>query len=327
MRTSTPEQELIGLERQFWQAMKDGDVQAAVDLTEFPCVVSGPQGVRAIDEETFAKMMEQTTYSLDRYAISDDATVNLVNDDLAVVGYQIHEECTVDGQPVQLDAAESSTWVRRDGKWRCVQHSESLNGDPFGRDRTGISARGAEDSEDTEDRGDGQERGTAEEQQIGAAEAAYEQREEQEEQEEPASPGKMAQPEVASAQPGGDEAAIRELVARWNRASEAHDVPTLMELTADDAVFQMPGEPPFGKEEFEAFSGGIRANRVSVEAADIEELKVIGDWAFTRTHLVVDVTPPGGQTTRRAGHALTLFCKDERGAWQLARDCNAMIGT
>jgi uncharacterized protein (TIGR02246 family) len=306
MRTSTPEQELIGLERQFWQAMKDGDVQAAVDLTEFPCVVSGPQGVRAIDEETFAKMMEQTTYSLDRYAISDDATVNLVNDDLAVVGYQIHEECTVDGQPVQLDAAESSTWVRRDGKWRCVQHSESLNGDPFGRDRTGISARG-----------------TAEEQQIGAAEAAFEQRAENEEQ--PPSPGKVAQPEVAG--PVGDEAAIRALIARWNRATEAHDVPTLMELTADDAVFVMPGEPPFGKEELEAFSGGIRANRVSVEASDIEELKVIGDWAFARTHLVVDVTPPDGQTTRRAGHAVTIFCKDERGAWRLARDCNAMIGT
>jgi hypothetical protein len=43
----------------------------------------------------------------------------------------------VDGKAVTLDAADASTWVRRDGRWRCALHTESIQGDPFGRDRTG----------------------------------------------------------------------------------------------------------------------------------------------------------------------------------------------
>jgi hypothetical protein len=34
-----------------------------------------------------------------------------------------------------LEAADSSTWVRRDGKWLCAVHTEALKGDPFGRDK------------------------------------------------------------------------------------------------------------------------------------------------------------------------------------------------
>lgn len=55
--------------------------------------------------------------------------------DVAVLAYKVHEHLTVDGQPVSVDAADSSTWVRRDGRWVCALHSESIVGDPFGRDR------------------------------------------------------------------------------------------------------------------------------------------------------------------------------------------------
>jgi len=48
----------------------------------------------------------------------------------------VHEELTVEGKPVTLDAADASTWVRRDGRWVCALHTESLRGDPFGRDRS-----------------------------------------------------------------------------------------------------------------------------------------------------------------------------------------------
>jgi hypothetical protein len=61
--------------------------------------------------------------------------VRLLGDDTAIVAYTVHEELTVDGKPVSIDAADTSTWVRRDGRWLCALHSESLAGDPFGRDR------------------------------------------------------------------------------------------------------------------------------------------------------------------------------------------------
>ncbi len=45
-------------------------------------------------------------------------------------------ELKVDGEPVAFDAADTSTWVRRDGRWLCALHMESVAGDPFGRGRS-----------------------------------------------------------------------------------------------------------------------------------------------------------------------------------------------
>jgi hypothetical protein len=65
---------------------------------------------------------------------------------VALVGYKVHEDLTVDGKSVSLDAADTSTWVRRDGRWVCALHTESLLGDPFGRDRIRANPPNASDS-------------------------------------------------------------------------------------------------------------------------------------------------------------------------------------
>lgn len=135
MKDTQMKQELIELEQRFWRAMKERDVETAMDLTDFPCIVAGSQGVMTVDQPAFEKMMRGATYTI-RSAELDDAQVRQVSDDVAVVAYKVHEELEVDGKPVSFDAHDSSTWVRRDGRWRCAQHSESLKGDPFGRDRT-----------------------------------------------------------------------------------------------------------------------------------------------------------------------------------------------
>jgi len=41
----TIERELVELERRYWQALKEKDVAAAVELTDEPCIVAGAQGV------------------------------------------------------------------------------------------------------------------------------------------------------------------------------------------------------------------------------------------------------------------------------------------
>ncbi|MFL5495674.1 MAG: nuclear transport factor 2 family protein [Gemmatimonadales bacterium] len=137
MATQTIEAELLDLEKRFWQAIKDRNVDAAVTLTDFPCIVTGAQGVGAIDQQTFTAMMKAAPYTMERFEIKEGAEVRLVRDDVAIVAYQVHEELTVEGEPVTLDAADSSTWVRRNGRWLCASHTESILGDPFGRDRRG----------------------------------------------------------------------------------------------------------------------------------------------------------------------------------------------
>ena len=135
MTTQTSEAELWGLEKRYWQAIKDKDVDAAMRLTDFPCIVTGASGVGSIDQKTFGTMMKSASYTLNRFEVKDGAQIRMLRDDVAVVAYQVHEELTVDGKEVNVDAADSSTWVHRDGRWVCAAHTESIAGDPFGRDR------------------------------------------------------------------------------------------------------------------------------------------------------------------------------------------------
>jgi hypothetical protein len=127
--------ELLGLEKQYWQAMKDKDPAAAIRLTEFPCIIAGAQGVAPIDEKTFASMLNAPSWTLQEFALQDGAQVRLLTNDVAIVAYKVREKQVVEEKPVTIEASDTSVWVRRDGRWLCALHTESLAGDPFGRDR------------------------------------------------------------------------------------------------------------------------------------------------------------------------------------------------
>src|SRR5512133_778501 len=131
----TIERELVKLERRYWQALKDKDVDAAMELTDEPCIVAGAQGVGVIDHPTYIRMMEHASWTIVDFEIGDDIQVRPLGTDTAVLAYTVHEELEVDGEPVAFDAADTSIWVRRDGRWRCATHTESIAGDPYGRDR------------------------------------------------------------------------------------------------------------------------------------------------------------------------------------------------
>lgn len=120
-----------------------------------------------------------------------------------------------------------------------------------------------------------------------------------------------------------DERAIRALIDSWMKASEKGDIKTVLGLMADDAVFMVPGREPFGKDAFAGTSESMKDVRVEGRA-EIRELKVLGDWAWLRSYLVVTVTPPGGSPVRRTGYTLTILEKEPTGRWVLARDANLL---
>jgi len=124
--------ELVGLEKQYWNAIKTRDASTAASLSHDPCVVVGAQGVGELDRAGLAKMMKSATYELKNFAL-DDIHVRRIADDVAVVAYKVKEDLVVEGKKVKLEANDSSIWVRRDGQWACVVHTESIAGDPFGR--------------------------------------------------------------------------------------------------------------------------------------------------------------------------------------------------
>lgn len=123
-----------------------------------------------------------------------------------------------------------------------------------------------------------------------------------------------------------DEQEIRQLVTTWMEASKAGDTDTVLSLMADDVVFLTAARPPMiGKAAFAAAMlppAGDAAPKVDGHS-EIQEVKVLGDWAFMRTKLSVTVTPPGGAPMTRAGYTLTVVQK-QHGRWVLARDANML---
>lgn len=121
-----------------------------------------------------------------------------------------------------------------------------------------------------------------------------------------------------------DERAIREVVGTWLAATKAGDLSTVLNLMTDDVVFMVPGQEPFGKEAFEAASEEMENVQIE-ETSDIQEIQVLGNWAYLRNHIEMTMTPPDGSAPiRRSGYTLTILRKEFDGQWRLARDDNLL---
>lgn len=127
--------EIVKLEKQYWQALVDQDFDKALDLTADLSIVAGPQGVTELTHEKFKEMMGQgPKWKVEAFDFSDVA-VQQITDDVAIIGYKVRSDMTVEGKRMSMDLADTSTWVKKNGKWACALHSEAIAGDPFGRDK------------------------------------------------------------------------------------------------------------------------------------------------------------------------------------------------
>ena len=143
MTTMTPtlsptitDQELLALERQYWDGIKDRDVRTVGRLTAEQCTVAGSTGAGAVDPRSIGKLIEEATYRINSYRIDPKAVhINRISNDVVALSYPVQEDLEVDGKPVKLDAFDASVWKKSENGWVCVLHTESLQGDPFGRDR------------------------------------------------------------------------------------------------------------------------------------------------------------------------------------------------
>jgi uncharacterized protein (TIGR02246 family) len=115
---------------------------------------------------------------------------------------------------------------------------------------------------------------------------------------------------------------IRDLVATWARASAAGDLEAIKPLMDEDILFLTAGVEPFGREPFiQHFENNVKQMNLNVRA-DVREVEVRDDLAFTRTWLEVRITPPDGEPVTRAGYTLSVYRRRPGGPWKLWRDAN-----
>lgn len=118
-----------------------------------------------------------------------------------------------------------------------------------------------------------------------------------------------------------DERAIRDLVQTWMDASRRGDTAAVLELMTDDVLFLTPSREPFGKEAFRQSSEAMGDVRMEGRA-EVQEIEVLGGWAWIRNHIDLVLTPSEGEPLRRAGYTLTILHKGDDGRWRLFRDAN-----
>ena len=139
-QTMTPtrisDQELLDLERRYWDALKEHDVRTAGRLTAEDSTVAGATGVAGFGPQAISKFFENTTYKIKDYRIDPQTTrINRICEDAVSIAYGVHENLEVDGKPIGLDAFDTSVWKWTENGWTCVLHTESIKGDAYGRDR------------------------------------------------------------------------------------------------------------------------------------------------------------------------------------------------
>lgn len=122
-----------------------------------------------------------------------------------------------------------------------------------------------------------------------------------------------------------DEAQIRELIARWMQATKAGDHDAVLDMMSEEVVFMVPGQPPFGKQEYAAAARQQQAMGMRIEGqSDVLEVQLSGDWAFARARLRIEIRiGDSDDVMRRSGHTLSIF-RREQGRWRLARDANLL---
>ncbi|QGN53286.1 nuclear transport factor 2 family protein [Novosphingobium sp. Gsoil 351] len=127
----TQSAEIEKLEIRFWQSMVDKDAKTAATMIAEECLITGPMGSMRIDPATYEKMTEEGQWTLEKFAFSE-MDVIFPADDVAVIAYKVHQTGEMRGEAMDLHCADSSTWVREGGNWKCALHTETILGKPGG---------------------------------------------------------------------------------------------------------------------------------------------------------------------------------------------------
>jgi len=117
--------------------------------------------------------------------------------------------------------------------------------------------------------------------------------------------------------------AINEVLNQYANGINTGDLDLWISLWADDGIQMAPDAPAVvGKEQIRAKYESIFPQFNLNMTVTLKEMKVAGDWAFTRGTYTLSMTPKeGGETIKIDGKSLAILERQADGTWKIARDC------
>ncbi|RUT72488.1 nuclear transport factor 2 family protein [Flavobacterium cupreum] len=117
--------QIVELEKKYWQGMEDHNYETVKNLTHFPCLIAGKNGVHSVDEASFKKMFESGDGDKIKILNFSDIETQVIGENSAVIAYLIELGIEDDKQKAPMKCACTSTWIKEGEKWTCVLHTET----------------------------------------------------------------------------------------------------------------------------------------------------------------------------------------------------------
>ena len=118
-------EEIVSLEKDYWNAMKRKDGKRASKLSGNVALTTSARGVTAIPKAKMGAMTEEGNWTLESYEFANVEVVT-PSADVAIIAYTVKQNVTMDGKKQELRAADSSTWIRGAEGWECHAHTETF---------------------------------------------------------------------------------------------------------------------------------------------------------------------------------------------------------
>lgn len=116
--------EIIGLEREFWTTMASGDHEASAKLIGKQSAMVTGMGALVFSPREYVEMAAKSPYRITDWEFSDEKVI-FPTPDTAVVTYKVKQTVEHDGKTETTDNSDSSVWVRSEGAWTCILHTEA----------------------------------------------------------------------------------------------------------------------------------------------------------------------------------------------------------
>lgn len=115
---------IMALETRFWQALVDGDAQAAAALLAPNALSVSMSGIQHYGPEAYAAMAEEAPAKLVGFSFSEES-VDFPLPRLAIAAYRAEQRVCFNGKTHAMVVFNSTTWLCSDGQWQVVAHTQS----------------------------------------------------------------------------------------------------------------------------------------------------------------------------------------------------------
>ena len=120
-----------------------------------------------------------------------------------------------------------------------------------------------------------------------------------------------------------DETVLAAMGEEYAKAVESGDVDKFMALWAEKGIQMPPNAPAVcGKDSIRLAMMPLFDGFHLKMSINDQEIKIAGDWAYSRGTYALDMTPKaGGDSIHVDGKALTIWQRQPDGSWLISRDC------